>query len=63
MSRAMKELLENIGNFNVWKGNICLYFSKKKIKELKPYGTTEDMDIRQAYIKVSNIHIKRYHYE
>lgn len=27
----MKELLENIGNFNGWKGNICLYFPKKKV--------------------------------
>ena len=53
--RAMKELLENIGNFNGWKGNICLYFPKKKIRELKPYGITEDMDIRQAYLNVSNI--------
>ena len=53
--RAMKELLENIGNFNGWKGNICLYFSKNKIRELKPYGIKEDMNIRQAYLKMSNI--------
>jgi hypothetical protein len=53
--RAMKELLENIGNFNGWKGNICLYFPKKKVRELKRYGITEDMDIKQAYLKVSNI--------
>ena len=39
----MKELLENIGNFNGWKGNICLYFPKKKVRELKRYGITEDM--------------------
>lgn len=26
---TIKELLENIGNFNRWKGNICLYFTKK----------------------------------
>ncbi len=51
----MKELLENIGNFNGWKGNICLYFSKNKIRELKPYGIKEDMNIRQAYLKMSNI--------
>ena len=51
----MKELLENIGNFNGWKGNICLYFPKKKIRELKPYGITENMNIRQAYLKVSNV--------
>lgn len=51
----MKELLENIGNFNGWKGNVCLYFSKKKVRELKRYGITEDMDIKQAYLKVSNI--------
>lgn len=51
----MKELLENIGNFNGWKGNICLYFPKKKVRELKRYGITEDMDIKQAYLKMSNI--------
>lgn len=56
----MKELLENIGNFNGWKGNICLYFPKKKVRELKRYGITEDMDIKQAYLKVSNI--KTYNY-
>jgi len=51
----MKELLENIGSFNGWKGNICLYFPKKKVRELNRYGITEDMDIKQAYLKVSNI--------
>ena len=50
---GIKELLENIGNFNGWKGNICLYFPKKKVRELKRYGITEDMDIKQAYLKVS----------
>lgn len=51
----MKELLENIGNYNGWKGNICLYFPKKKIREFKSYGITEDMDIKQAYQKVISI--------
>ena len=44
-----------VGNFNGWKGNICLYFPKKKVRELKRYGITEEMDIKQAYLKVSNI--------
>lgn len=50
----MKDLLENIGNFNGWKGNICLYFTKKEVRELKKlYGITENMDIRQAFLKVN----------
>lgn len=28
---------------------------QKKVRELKRYGITEDMDIKQAYLKVSNI--------
>lgn len=50
---GIKELLENIGNFNGWKGNICLYFTKKEVRALKCYGITENMDIKQAYLKVS----------
>lgn len=50
---TIKELLENIGNFNGWKGNICLYFTKKEVRELKYYGITGNMDIKQAYSKVS----------
>lgn len=49
-SFSIKETLKNIGDFNGWKGNICLYFPKKKIRELKKaFGITEDMDIKQAY--------------
>ena len=50
---TIKELLENAGNFNGWKGNICLYFTKKEVRALKCYGITENMDIKQAYLKVS----------
>jgi hypothetical protein len=32
---GIKELLENIGNFNGWRGNICLYFTKKRSKSIK----------------------------
>lgn len=35
------------------KGNICLYFTKKEVRALKCYGITENMDIKQAYLKVS----------
>ena len=44
-----KEDIKNAGEFNNWKGYIGLYFTKKMIRTLKPFGITEDTTIEEAY--------------
>lgn len=50
----MKELIENEGKFNDWKGCIGLYFTKKQLrqiaKEIKvPYREIECLKIKEVY--------------
>ena len=44
------EDIKGIGEFNGWKGNICLYLTKKAVKSLRGFGISEDMTIQEVYI-------------
>ena len=48
---AIKNKIENLGNFNAWRGFVGLYLTKKELRTLKPYRITEDTTLLNAYKK------------
>lgn len=50
----MKELLKTFGEFNNWKGCVCLYFNTNKLRQIAkeinvPYRDIKFMQIKEVY--------------
>lgn len=49
----MKERIEEMGNFNGWRGVLGLYFTRKEIQPLRRYGITASTPIAEAYALIN----------